>query len=97
MSARALAASDGAGSPRALGRGEIALTTASAPRTTLATLSAFVASPCTSCTRGSGDVDAAGSRTTPMTSWPRRNASATIRRPMFPVAPKTTMRMVDSP
>ena len=96
MRARAFAARDGAGSPRGLGRGEMALTTASAPLTTLATSSAFVASPFTRRTRGSGGWTAAGSRTTPVTSWPRLRASFTTRRPMFPVAPMTTIFMTET-
>src|SRR2546422_2175130 len=77
--------------PTEPGRGEMALTTASAPRATLATLSAFVASPWTIRTRVSEDFDFAGSRATATTEWPRATASFTMRRPMLPVAPNTTM------
>jgi len=69
----------------------MALTTASAPRETLATSSALVWSPLTNLTRESGDCTAAGSRTMPTTSCLRRSASATTRWPTFPVAPKTTI------
>src|SRR6266571_2431652 len=94
ISAREFAESDGTGRPRALGRGEMALTTASAPRVIFATLSALVASPLTKRTRLSGDCTASGSRTTPTTSWPRPSASATTRWPTLPVAPDTTSFML---
>ena len=66
ITARAAATSVGAGRPRAFGRGEIALTTASASLASAATLRRSVASPRLRVTRGSGFETAAGSRTTPM-------------------------------
>ena len=60
MRARTLSASRGAGRPRGFGRGEIALTTASAPATTFAIERASVASPRASCALGSGDFTALG-------------------------------------
>ena len=60
MRARAFAASEGAGSPRGLGRGEMALTTASAPSTTLATSSVLVASPFTRPHARVGGLDGGG-------------------------------------
>ena len=67
MSARAAATNVGAARPRAFGRGEIALTTASTSFASEATLRRSVASPRLRITRGSGFVTACGSRTTPMT------------------------------
>src|SRR5512133_3970279 len=63
------------------------------PAATSATLEGSVASPATTDRPSPCSSWAAGSRTTAVTSWPRATASATVRVPTRPPAPKTTILM----
>ena len=87
-SARAAAASEDAGRPEGLGRGESALMMTSTPFDARATLAASVASPSTMIMRSLSDRTDCALRATPTTSCPRSSASRAMRCATCPPAPK---------